>query len=176
MKNVYHDDVIKWKHFPCYWPFVRGIHRSTVNSLHKGQWRGALMFSLICSWINSWVNNREAGDLKPHRAYYDVSVMLPLNVIFRYSFRANAATPELSWMLLRIGYWCSPFTHIVDIITPLHNKVWQRYAWVYHLFITVTIWKPGNRSDISWRQIYLERNHYILIQISLKFIFMVATG
>ena len=39
-----HDGVIKWKHFPRYWPFVRGIHRSTVNSPHKGQWRGALMF------------------------------------------------------------------------------------------------------------------------------------
>ena len=46
-----HDDVIKWKHFPRYWPFVRGIHRSPVNSSHKGQWRGALMFSLICVWI-----------------------------------------------------------------------------------------------------------------------------
>ena len=32
-----HDDVIKWKHFPRYWPFVRGIHRSPVNSAHKGQ-------------------------------------------------------------------------------------------------------------------------------------------
>ena len=40
----HHDDVIKWKHFPRYWPFVRGIHRSPVNSPHKGQWRGALMF------------------------------------------------------------------------------------------------------------------------------------
>ena len=38
--------------------FVRGIHRSSVNSLHKGQWRGALVFSLICAWINGWVNNR----------------------------------------------------------------------------------------------------------------------
>ena len=56
-----HDDVIKWKHFPRYWPFVRGIHRSPVNSPHKGQWRGALMFSLICTWINGWVNNRETG-------------------------------------------------------------------------------------------------------------------
>ena len=45
----YHDDVIKWKHFPRYWPFVRGIHRSPVNSPDKGQWRGALMFSLICA-------------------------------------------------------------------------------------------------------------------------------
>ena len=45
-----HNNVIKWKHFPCYWPFVRGIHRSPVNSPHKGQWRGALLFSLI--WYN----------------------------------------------------------------------------------------------------------------------------
>ena len=71
-----HDDVIKWKHFPRYWPFVRGIHRSLVNSLHKGQWRGALMFSLIRVWINGWVNNREAGDLRRYRAHYDVIVML----------------------------------------------------------------------------------------------------
>ena len=47
-----HDDVMKWKHFPRYWPIVRGIHRSPVNSPHKDQWRGALMFCLICAWIN----------------------------------------------------------------------------------------------------------------------------
>ena len=70
-----HDDVIKWKHFPRYWPFVREIHRSP----HKGQWRGALMISLICVWINDWVNNREAGDLRRHRAHYDVIVMIRVN-------------------------------------------------------------------------------------------------
>ena len=70
-----HDDVIKWKHFPRYWPFVRGIHRSPGNSPHKGQWRGALMFSFICFWINGWVNNRKAGDLRRSRAHYDVIVM-----------------------------------------------------------------------------------------------------
>ena len=68
-----------WRHlmedFPRYWSFVRGIHRSPVNSPHKGQWRGSLMFSLICTWINGWVNNREAGDLRSHRANYDVIVM-----------------------------------------------------------------------------------------------------
>ena len=41
---ISHDDVIKWKYFPCNWPFVRGIHRWPVNSPHKGQWRGVLMF------------------------------------------------------------------------------------------------------------------------------------
>ena len=47
----------------------------TVSSPHKGQWRGALMFSLICAWINGWVNNREAGDWRRRRAHYDVIVM-----------------------------------------------------------------------------------------------------
>ena len=59
-----------------YWPFVWGIHRSPVKSPHKGQWRRALMFCFfICAWINGWVNNREAGDLRRHRAHYDVIIM-----------------------------------------------------------------------------------------------------
>ena len=70
-----HYDVIKWKQFPRYWSFVRGIHRLPVNSPHKGQWRVALMISLFCAWINGWVNNGEAGDSRRHRAHYDVVVM-----------------------------------------------------------------------------------------------------
>ena len=65
-------DVTKCKYFPRYWPFA---HRSTVNSPHKGQWSGALMFCLICAWINGWVNNGGAGDLRCHRTHYDVTVM-----------------------------------------------------------------------------------------------------
>ena len=42
--------VSRWRHqmeiFSRYWPFVRGIHRSPVNSHLKGQWRGALLFFL----------------------------------------------------------------------------------------------------------------------------------
>ena len=48
--------------------------RSPVNSQHKGQWRGALMFSLICAWLNGWRNNCK-DDLKRYRAHYDVTVM-----------------------------------------------------------------------------------------------------
>ena len=65
------DDVIKWKHFTRNCPFMRGIHRSPMT------WRRALMFSLICVWINDWVNNRKAGDLKRYRAHFDVIVMAP---------------------------------------------------------------------------------------------------
>ena len=74
-KSHTHDDVIKWRRSPRYWPFVRGIHRSPVNTPHKGQWRGTLMFSLICAWINGWINNHEAGDLRRHRGHCDVIVM-----------------------------------------------------------------------------------------------------
>ena len=56
-------------------PLCGEFHRSPLNSPHSGQWRGALMFSLICAWINDWVNNREAGDLRRHRAQYYVIVM-----------------------------------------------------------------------------------------------------
>ena len=70
-----HDDVIKWKYFLRYWPFVWGIHRWPVNSPPKGQWHGALMFSLICARTNEWVNNRDADDFRPHRAHYGVIVM-----------------------------------------------------------------------------------------------------
>ena len=56
-------DVIKWKHLPGYW--------SPVDSPPKGQWHGALMFSLICAKINFWVNNCEAG----YCAHHDVVIM-----------------------------------------------------------------------------------------------------
>ena len=85
-----------WRHqmktFSRYWPLVRGIHRSPVNSPHKGEWPGALMFSLICTRINSWVNNGEASDLRCHRAHHDATVMIlpihshPVTYIDMFSF------------------------------------------------------------------------------------------
>ena len=66
----WHDDVIKWKLFPRYWPFVREIHRTKASDTEL--W----FFSLICAWINIWVNNREAGDLRRYWVHYDVTVMI----------------------------------------------------------------------------------------------------
>ena len=92
-----YDDVIKWKHFPRYWPFVWKIHLWLVNSPHKGHWRGALVFSLICAWTNSWVNNRDAGDMRRHVAHHDVIVMtLTLN---------SYANRVLSWRQLCCHGW-----------------------------------------------------------------------
>ena len=55
--HLWHDDVRRWRHFPRYWPFVRGVHWSPVNSRHEGRWCGALMFSLVCAWVGGWVDN-----------------------------------------------------------------------------------------------------------------------
>ena len=106
------DDVMKCNQFPRNWPFVRGIHRLPVNSPHKGQWRGVLMFSLICVWLNGWVNNREAGDLRRYRAHYDVTVMR--RHYHRYnvwrSAMPSAYTVSHGWGIFcfgaLIGYFC----------------------------------------------------------------------
>ena len=103
----FHDDVIKWKHFPRYWPFLRGIHRSAVNSTQKGQWRGALMFSSIWVWINGWVNNREASDLRRYRAHYGVIVMMGsiflwfcIPIFLRDSIHADSLDPWVAQPVL----------------------------------------------------------------------------
>ena len=86
-----------WKHFLRYWPFARGIHRSPVNSPHKGQWRGALMFTLICTRINGWVNNCEAGDLRCNRAHHDVIVMNLHDVIRRMAMITQSCAIWSIW-------------------------------------------------------------------------------
>ena len=70
----------RWRHqmgpFSALLALCVGNSPVPVNFPHKGQWRGALMFSLICTRMNDWVNNREAGDLRRYRAHYDIIVML----------------------------------------------------------------------------------------------------
>ena len=82
--NKPHDDVIKWKHFPHYWPFVRGIHRSPVNSPHKGQWGGALMFfylrlnKRLSKQLWAWCFQSPWCSLWRHyNVYYIASLLLP---------------------------------------------------------------------------------------------------
>ena len=83
--------------------FVRGIDRSPVYSPHKGQWHGALMFSLICAWINDWVNNREAGDLRRHRGHYDAIVMLYMYMKRQFERKAVSAKITISKYTLYRG-------------------------------------------------------------------------
>ena len=112
-----HDDVIKWKHFPRCWPFVRGIHGSPVNSPHKGQWRWALMFSLICAQINRGVNNREAGDLRRHYAHYDVIVMIE-------EIPWNICMVRLCFVWLLLYFPSTGGGQRSNLERYIHNKIW----------------------------------------------------
>ena len=111
LHQIGHNDVIKWKHFPRHWPFVLGIHRSPVNSPHKGQWRGALMFSLICASVSGWVNNREGGDLRRHHGHYGVNVM-------RNSMESNAKPTSICVESDNV-----PICIIFKGIRPSHQKI-----------------------------------------------------
>ena len=94
--NIYF--ITWWRHqmetFSRYWLFVWEIHRSLVNPPHQGLWRGALMFSLIRAWINGWVKNREASDLRRHHAHYDVIVMIFIK--YALYFTTNIWSYQLS--------------------------------------------------------------------------------
>ena len=80
----------------------------TVDSPHKGKWCGALMFSLICAWINDWANNQDAGDLRRHRTHYDGYC----NVIF--NTRSVMLKPMFNDAML---------TSFTDMLTQFKHKL-----------------------------------------------------
>ena len=117
-----HDDVIKWKHLP---PFVRGIHRSPVNSPHQGQWRRALIFSVSCARINGWVNNREGGDLRRIRAHYDVIVMV-IDITYTYEDQDSGEIADAVINSLALGY----VAMIKNVTDQAHGHFFWHYSQV----------------------------------------------
>ena len=124
-------DVFKWKHFLALLALCAG--KSPVNDPHKGQWRRALIFYLICAWINAWVNNRSAGGLRRHRAHYDVIIMLLLGVFsnslvrsFNSIFGVRKTISQqlvlVTWHWLT-GYICTSYQ---DIFAhhPIYALLW----------------------------------------------------
>ena len=97
-----------------------GVHRSPVNSPHKGKWRGALMSYWSVSWINVWVNNHEAGDLRHHRAHYDVIVM-----------RASILTQTHVAAMASLGHdkLSDSFVHLPHGCFPGTGKIVSNIAW-----------------------------------------------
>ena len=106
-------------HYLRYW--------SPVNSHHKGQWRGALMFSLICAWINVCVNNRGAGDLRHHRAHYYIIVMF------------------MCWCLVVVLGWWGDY-----VINNASLQVSQSFSGTHHWFsiIHLVSWSLLEIADI----------------------------
>ena len=121
-----HTCIMKWKHFPRYRPFMRGIHWTPVDSSHKGQWREAFfMFPLMCAWTNRWANNRNAGDLIRHRGHYDTTAII-YNEIGHRCFKQWIVPISLP----------SPYHHFWHIVKCI---LWDISQWDWNIDIVIFI-------------------------------------
>ena len=110
------------KTFSVLLPICVGIHRWPVISPHKGQRHGALMFSLICAWINVWVDNREVGDMRRHRAHYDVTVMVNIPKILAVYIPKLAHEDEI-WDVL-CEFWLSISCVAENRVATMPTLLW----------------------------------------------------
>ena len=113
--DFFHDDVIKWKHFPRNCPFVRGIHRS--------RWIPHTKASDAELWINGWVNNREAGDLRSHRGHHDVNVIVMYMGTYQWRNRYRHTDTETKGWQIRNT---SSSTNIGDFLLKFHRILFLR--------------------------------------------------
>ena len=151
--NGWHDvharnmNTLWWRHqmetFSALLAIWAGNSPVTGEFPHNGQWRGALMLSLICAWMNDWVNNREAGDLRRHRAHYDVIVMVHALQYF-----------HVLWFLIllcfRISVCC---VIVIDSYTPMLFGIASPVPWQSYHF---PVWNNAKR---HWKN-ELVLNHY----------------
>ena len=138
-KDAENGDIIKWKHLSRYWSFVRGIQQSPADSPHKGQWHVALMFSLICARTDDWAHNRDADDLRYHRAHYDVTVMectyyhamnpssVPAFTQYNVMFIFTEQKIWNSKLFIRLYIYCPYFRQLNILPTYLinHGFMWR---------------------------------------------------
>ena len=143
----------KWRHFPRYWSFVRRIYRSPVNSPHKGQWRWALVFSLICAWINGCVNNREAGDLRHHRAHYFVTVMISAILCCSPNTASqphmNVKASDLTAIFARLMSFVPQLVYATNISEFIISGVYKRNSPAKQLPNHKGLGTPGKRHSVS---------------------------
>ena len=129
-----HDDVTNWKHFPRHWPFVRGIHRSAVNSPHKVQWRRALVFSLICAWTNDRANNLDAGDLRRHRLHNEKTTR-DFSGHWQWHYTMQTAKlhmicSKFLWLSMIINkLWLTKWRHSIQPTRAL--KMWRHLGYLF---------------------------------------------
>ena len=188
-----HDDVFEGNHVPRYWPFVWGIRRD-VNSTHKGQWQGALMFSLICAWTNGWANNLGVGDLRHLRAHYGATVMvarkmskLPHRTIHHWDKQYFMIIPDSTvgkhYGDVIIGTMASQITSLTIVYSTVHSGADQRkhqstaslafvpvknvYGYQY---LSVLPWKNMETQSEETHGVIL---HLILKTISLNFAYLI---
>ena len=151
--------------FPRYWPFVRVIHWSPVNSPHKGQWRGALMFFFICAWINSWVN-KLAIETPSRPSWRHCNAMFFVHVIIMIVHAINSVlgcmfvlakgTPSENKIMIDFQLTC--------ITELLYSGTTERMHIIYRNLERVIKWKLG--SDVC--AAYIQEKWYYNLHIINK--------
>ena len=148
---IYHDDVIKWKHFPRYWPFGLRIHRSQVNSLHKGQWRATLMFSLIYA-LNKRLGKQlwgwwfETPSCSSWRHWNVLTVML-----MYVSIGSSSMTNSSRFMLGTFRSTLTPSLQAVELVNlQYNNKTWDSSANAHSPMSTCT----ETETSSCWRNFH----------------------
>ena len=145
-----HDDVIKWKDFPRHWPFVRGIHRSPVNSTRKGQWRGALMFpgnqALSKQWRCRWFET-------PSRSLWrhcNATVIMPIDVVFScHFFWSMMLCISLcnTWKLAAKIHFEQPMGTLVTLLWHYDNKISRNLVtYGIHSFMMTYLWRHDDET------------------------------
>ena len=112
---------------------MKGIYRPPVDSPHKGQWRRALTFSLICARTKGWADNRDTIDLSRYCAHYDVTVMVNL-VLYLGLFK------------------CATNVHISRCVIHDANAIWKRLNQLYLAF-KVTLYDIEKFTRRKWTYI-----------------------
>ena len=137
-----HDDVSKWKRFPRHWPLCEVKPSVTGGFLQKGQWHGALTFSLVCASTNGWANNRDAGQLRRHGVHCDIIVMY---------FLSSPLARSFMWPIYHISQVYLAGTAAIDWLSDFH------VIWWYSL----KPWKPEPSACVDGYVVYsyfLSRN------------------
>ena len=155
--KAFHGDVIKWKHFPRHWLLVRGIHRWPVNSPHRGQWHGALMFSLICERLSKqswgwWFETPSHSLWRHYNVYPGLEVTEARQCTFTFIIRSKVPCDgiRLDWYRRHI---VRPWGRALGCLLGVRGSLF----WFYHRLILqcrvilnhIITRHPGGRLNIK---------------------------
>ena len=118
-QNNVHDDVIKWEHFSALLAICLG--NSTVTGEFPAQRQVARSIDVvffIYAWMNGWVNDREADDLKRP------PIMTSHQWLWNDSYRSP--NPISEWRIITRDHWRSITMNdktVINTIPSLHFTV-----------------------------------------------------
>ena len=132
---------------------MRGIHRSPVNSPHKGQWPGALMLSLIWAWTKGSENHPDAGDLRHHHTHYEITIM-SFTAFRRYNQPFRVIHDKIEQLSCHTKFYNDHLVRVWMTATQYaHWMWWKKHQW--NATKSVTPWMAQQWSEFAWNLYYV---------------------